>query len=94
MGIREQRNITFLTIIFFLDNLKILNKELQNINQMSKTRITSLVRYASEHLSDCNQAEPYFQIFPFYYETNTALREYKEKRYILIWKHTFDLNKT
>ena len=41
-----------------------------------------------------NQAEPYFQIFPFYYQTNTALREYKEKRYILIWKSPLNLNKT
>ena len=48
----------------------------------------------SEHLRDCNQAEPYFQIFPFYYETNTALREYKEKRYILRWKPPLNLNKT
>ena len=32
----------------------------------------------SEHLRNCNQAEPYFQIFPFYYETNTALREYRD----------------
>ena len=36
---------------------------------------TSSCRICSEHLRDCNQAEPYFQIFPFYYETSTALRE-------------------
>ena len=51
-------------------------------------------RICSEHLRDCNQAEPYFQIFLFYYETNTTLREYKEKRYILRWKPTLNLNKT
>ena len=39
----------------------------------------STCRICSEHLRDCNQAEPYFQIFSFYYETNTAHREYKEK---------------
>ena len=54
----------------------------------------STCRICSEHLRDCNQAEPYFQIFPFYYETNTALREYKEKRYILRWKPPLNLNKT
>ena len=32
----------------------------------------------SEHIRDSNQAEPYFQIIPFYYEANTALSEYKE----------------
>ena len=53
----------------------------------------STCRICSEYLRDCNQAEPYFQIFPFYYETNTALREYKEKRYILRWKPTLNLNK-
>ena len=54
----------------------------------------STCRICSEHLRDCNQAEPYFQIFPFYYETNTALREYKEKRYILRWKPPLTGNKT
>lgn len=33
----------------------------------------------SEHLRDFSQAEVYFQIFSFYYETNTALREQKRK---------------
>ena len=40
---------------------------------------SSTCKIFSEHLRD----DPYFQIFPFYYETNTALREHKEKRYIL-----------
>ena len=43
----------------------------------------STCRICSEHLRNCNQAEPFFQIFLFYYETNTSLREYKEKGYIL-----------
>ena len=64
--------------IFILDKLKILNKELQNINQMSKIYVTAL----AEHVRDCNQAEPYFQIFPFYYETNISLRKYQEKKHI------------
>ena len=42
-----------------------------------KTPHNSTFRICSEHLRDCNQAEPYFKIFSFYYETNTALREYK-----------------
>ena len=54
----------------------------------------STCRICSEHLRDCNQTEPYFQIFPFYYETNTVLREHKEKRYILRWKPPLKLNKT
>ena len=51
-------------------------------------------RICSEHIRDCNQAEPYFQIFPFYCKTNTVLNEYKEKRYILGWKPPLNLNKT
>ena len=54
----------------------------------------STYRICSEYLRDCNQAEPYFQIFPFYYEINTALTECKEKRYILRWKPPLNLNKT
>ena len=80
--------------IFILDKLKILNKELQNINQMSKTLIIALVGYAQNVFRDCNKAKLYFQIFPFYYEKNTALREYKRKRYILWWKPPLNLNKT
>ena len=54
----------------------------------------STSRICSENLRDSNQAKPYFQIFPFYYETKTTLREYKEKRYILRWKPPLNLNKT
>ena len=54
----------------------------------------STCRICSEPLRDCNQAEAYFQIFPFYDETNTGLREYKQKRYILRWKHPLNLNET
>ena len=59
-----------------------------------KSSHNSTSRICSEHLRDCHQTEPYFQIFPFCYETNTALREYKEKRYILRWKPPLNLNKT
>ena len=54
----------------------------------------STCRICSEQLSDCNQTEPYFQIFPCHYETNTALREHKEKRYILRWKPPLHRNKS
>ena len=43
-------------------------------------------RICSEDLRGCNQAQTYFQTFPFLYETNTALRKYIEKQYILRWK--------
>ena len=47
-----------------------------------KCQHNSSFRIFSEQIRDCNQAEPYCQIFPFHYETNTAFTEYKEKRYI------------
>ena len=76
---------------FILDKLKILNKEL---HKSDSTKLhTSTCRICLEHLRDCNQAEPYFQIFPFYYETNTILREYKEKQHILRWKPLLNQNK-
>ena len=49
-------------------------------------------RICSEHLRDRNQAEPYFQMFPFYYETNTVLREDKRKPYILRRKPPLNVN--
>ena len=52
---------------------KILNRELQNINQMSETRETRLPRYFQNILETATKAS-YFQIFPFYYETNTSLK--------------------
>ena len=51
-------------------------------------------RRCLEHLRDCNQAEPYFEVFSFYYEKNAALRESKEKQNILRWKPPLNLNKT
>ena len=39
---------------------------------MSKTHMTVLAEY-SQNTLDYNQAELYFQIFPLYYKTNTAL---------------------
>ena len=33
--------------------------------------------------------EPYFNIYPFSYEENTYLREFKERRYIINWKPQF-----
>ena len=57
---------------------------------MSKTLITALAGYTQNIL----ETELYFQIFPVYYETNTALKEYKEKRYILRWKLPSNLIET
>ena len=59
-----------------------------------KNSHNSTCRICSEHLRDCNQTEAYFQVLLLYYETNTALREYKEKQYILRWKPPLNLNKT
>ena len=40
----------------------------------------------SEHLRTCSKMkEPYFNIYPFLYEENKYLREFKERRYILNW---------
>ena len=65
-----------------------------NYKSDAKNLHSSTSRICSEHLRDCNQVEPCFQIFPFCYETNTALREYEEKRYILRWKPPLNLSKT
>ena len=59
-----------------------------------KNTYNSTCRICSEHLRDCNQTKAYFQILLLYYETNTALNEYKEKQYILRWKPPLNLNKT
>ena len=39
----------------------------------------------SKHLRDWTKAEPYFQVFPIYFEINTTLRKYKEEWCILGW---------
>ena len=41
----------------------------------------------SEHLRTCSKMkEPYFNIYPFLYEENKYLREFKERRYIMNWE--------
>ena len=41
----------------------------------------------SEHLRTCSKMkEPYFNIYPFLYEENKSLREFKERRYIMNWE--------
>ena len=42
---------------------------------------------------ECNQTKLYFEILPLYNEKNTALREYKNKRYIIRRKPPLNLNK-
>ena len=61
-----------------MDKLKILNKELQNINLMSKTHLTTLAGYAQKNLEIVNKLN---HIFKYFYSNtkDTALRLYKEK---------------
>ena len=41
----------------------------------------------SEHLVTCSKMkEPYFNIYPFLFEENEYLREFKERQYIMNWK--------
>ena len=41
----------------------------------------------SEHLRTCSKMkETYFNIYPFLYEQNKYLREFKERRYIMNWE--------
>ena len=66
--------------IFILDKLKIFSKELQNINQISKTYVTAFAGYVQNILEIATTPNRILKTFPFYYKLNTALREYKEKR--------------
>ena len=79
---------------FYLGQTQDLKQRTAKYKSDVKNLHNSTCRICSGHLRGCNQAEPYFQIFPFYYKTNTVLREYKEKRYILRWKSPLNLNKT
>ena len=41
----------------------------------------------SEHLRTCSKMkETYFNIYPYLYEQNKYLREFKERRYIVNWE--------
>ena len=41
----------------------------------------------SEHVRTCSKMkEPYFNIYPFLYEENKYLLEFKERRYIMNWE--------
>ena len=79
---------------FYLGQAQDLKQRTAKNKSYVKNPHNSTCRICSGHFRDCNQPEPYFQVFPFYYETNTAFREYKEKRYILRWKSPLNLNKT
>ena len=75
-------------MLFILDKLKILNKELQNMNEIYKTHMTALAGYGKKILQTATNLQP------LYFEKNTTIREYKEERYILRWKFPLNLNKT
>ena len=79
---------------FYLQQTQDFKQRTAKHNSDVKNWHNSTCMICSEHLRDCNQAEPHFQIFPFDYEANTALREYKEKQYILRWKPPLNLKKT
>ena len=41
----------------------------------------------AEHLRTCSKfKEPYFNYYPFLYEENKYLREFKERRFIINWE--------
>lgn len=80
-------------IIFILKQLKILNKELKNKNQMLKTHKIVLAGYTRSTLETVTKPNYIFK-YPFYYQTYTNLKEYPEKRYILKWKSPLNSNKT
>ena len=47
----------------------------------------SFCKKYSEHLRDCSRMkEPFFRIYPFFYQNKKELREFKEKRFIMSWK--------
>ena len=84
----DSKDVLYISICKTCDNFYL--RQTQDFKQRNakhksqvKTPRERTCRICSEHLKDCNQAEPDFQIFLFYYETNTALREHKEKRYIV-----------
>ena len=79
---------------FYLEQTQDFKPRITKHKSDVKNLHNSTCRMCAEHLRDCNLAEPYFQIFLFYYETNIVLWEYEEKRCILRWKPPLNLNKT
>ena len=71
----------------------ILRKELQNTNPTSKACMTALVGYVQNTSETITKPNHFFQIFSLYYEKNTAVSYYKEKRYILRVTPLLNLNK-
>ena len=95
----DSKDVIYILICKTCDNFYLgQTQDFKQITRKHKSDVKNLhnstCRICSEYLGDCNQAEPYSQIFAFYYEANTALKEYKEKRYILRWKPPLNLNKT
>ena len=60
---------------------------------MSRTRIIAIAEYPQIILDTATKPSYFFQISSFYHETNTMLKEYKEKGCILRWKPLLNLNK-
>ena len=54
----------------------------------------STSRECAERLRDSAEIETFFQIYPFYHEKDHYLRDYKEKRFIIKWKLSLNVNKT
>ena len=77
---RKLQKVCNVTKIFLtIQEPKKLRNMLVRAKFETKTKvIIALAGYAQNIFRDCNKAELYFHIFPFYYEKNTALREYKE----------------
>ena len=54
----------------------------------------SKCRLLSEHLGVCSSlTEPFFQLFPFFYEDDDAKRKFLEKRYIAVFKPPLNSNR-
>ena len=70
--------------ILILNKLKISNKELQNIKQVSKTCITALTKYAQNILDTANKLTHIFKYFHSIMK-QTMLLENIKKNNILRW---------
>ena len=70
----DSKDFIYILICKICDNFYL--EQTQDFNhRISKHKSDVKNRHNStESLRNLNQAEPYFQIFPFYYETNTVLR--------------------
>lgn len=67
---------------FYLGETQNFKQRIANHKADIKKPHANTFRICSENHRHRNQTERCFQIFPFFCKTNTALREYKEKRYV------------